>query len=82
MEEFGLVLDLEEEAKVDREMLEERQNIYNRHLAQDTNAIDEDYNRVEPNKPSGPDYMMPTEVYDEDKAMRDVDEIAKQTGHA
>lgn len=80
MEEFGLVLDLEEEAKADREMLEERQNIYNRHLVQDSSAIAENYDRVEATKPTGPEYMMPADVYDEDKAMRDVDEIAQQTG--
>lgn len=79
MEEFGLTLDLEEEARADHELLEQSRDAYDHRVAEvseavaDINVTGEYVNSI--NSP----YMMPSEVYDEDEAMRDLDECAKQT---
>lgn len=75
MEEFGLALDLEEEARADREMLEESRDIYHQHIAEAQHAIEESNETGEyiNNMSSSPNYMMPGEVYDEDEAMRDLE---------
>lgn len=82
MEEFGLALDLEEEARVDREMLEESRDAYDHHISEAADAIAEAKAAGEYVNAMSSPYMATGDVYDEDEAMRDLDECAKQTGRA
>lgn len=82
MEEFGLTLDLEEEARADREMLEESREAYEQGVMDADEAVREQIAQGEYINTVSAPFMMPNEVYDEDEAMRDLDELAKQTGRA
>lgn len=80
MEEFGLTLDLEEEARADRELLEESREAYEQHVADTEDAVDNANAVGEFIHNTSSSYMMSGDAYDEDEAMRDLDECAKQTG--
>lgn len=80
MEEFGLKLDLEEEARADQEMLKQSRDAYQHHAAQAEQAIEAVKNNGEYIKTMSNYNIMSSDVYDEDEAMRDLDECAKQTG--
>lgn len=80
MEEFGFTFDLDEDGVIDEEMLakgrEEYQNASRtaEENIKEQQVVSEYTNAVSP-------YMMPcNDVLDEDEAMRDLDECAKQTG--
>lgn len=78
MEEVGITVDREEDAKSNTELLEESREMYENGLVEAEERIREgEYisTMVSP-------FMMPSDVYDEDEAMRDLDECAKQTGRA
>lgn len=82
MEEVGLTVDLEEDARADQERLEESREGYEEGLAEAEEQIREHIAQGEYISTMASPFMMPSDVYDEDEAMRDLDECAKQTGRA
>lgn len=82
MEEVGLGVDLEEDARADQERLEESREGYENGLAEAEEQIKEHIAQGEYISTMASPFMMPSDVYDEDEAMRDLDECAKQTGRA
>lgn len=82
MEEFGVTLDLEEEARVDREMLEDSRHAYEQGMEDARTDLREANAQGEYIATMASPFMMPSDVFDEDEAMRDLDECAKQTGRA
>lgn len=79
MEEFGLTLDLEEETRVGQEELMESKEMYEGGLREAEEAVRDVREGTYVSTMAEP-FMMPSDVYDEDEAMRDLDETAKQTG--
>lgn len=82
MEEFGLTVDMEEEMQADLEMLEESREATEIGLAEAEQAVQENVEQSTYISTMASPFMMPSDVYDEDEAMRDLDECAKQTGRA
>lgn len=82
MQEVGLTFDLEEEERAAQERLEETREDYEEGLAECEDQIREQMAQGEYISTMASPFMMPSDVYDEDEAMRDVDECAKQTGRA
>lgn len=82
MQEVGLTFDLEEEHRAAQERLEETREDYEEGLAECEDQIREQMAQGEYISTMASPFMMPSDVYDEDEAMRDVDECAKQTGRA
>lgn len=77
MEEVGILVDVEEDARANREMLEESREAYEHGLAEAEESIRAQGEYI---STMASPFMMPSDVYDEDEAMRDLDECAKQTG--
>lgn len=82
MEEVGLTVEIEEDQRADQEMLEESREQYEQGLAAADEQIREHMAQGEYMTTMASPFMMPSDVYDEDEAMRDLDETAKQTGRA
>lgn len=82
MEEFGVTLDLEEEALAEQEMLEESRHAYEEGVDEAHDTIREQAEQGEYITTMSSPFMVLSDVYDEDEAMRDLDECAKQTGRA
>lgn len=82
MEEVGLTFELEEEHRDVQERLEVSREGYEEGLAEAEDQIREQMVQGEYMSTMASPFMMPSDVYDEDEAMRDVDEFAKQTGRA
>lgn len=82
MEECGLALDLEDEARAERSLLEQSRDAYEQVAAQADAAVHSQNEQTAYINTLSASFMAPSDVVDEDEAMRDVDECAKQTGRA
>ncbi|PXF40506.1 hypothetical protein BWQ96_09787 [Gracilariopsis chorda] len=82
MEECGLALDLEDEARAEREMLEQSREACEEGAAEADVALQEQSEQTAYINKLSASFMAPSDVLDEDEAMRDLDECAKQTGRA
>lgn len=82
MEEVGLTLDLDEEAHNNLQRLEDSRQAYEQGMVQAEQLMRERVSQGEYISTMASPFMMPSDVYDEDEAMRDLDECAKQTGRA
>jgi len=80
MEEVGLTLDLEEEARANLQRLEESREMYDAGVVEAEEIMRERAAQGEYISTMASPFMMPSDVYDEDEAMRDLDECARQTG--
>lgn len=81
MEEVGLTAHLEEEDRENRELYEESREVYEEELAEAEEQIRENIAQGEYMSTMASPFMMPSDVFDdEDSAMREVDEVAIQTG--
>lgn len=82
MEEFGLSLDLEEEARANNELLEESREAYEHSAMEADQSVREQMERNQyfSTITSAP-FINPNEFYSaEDEAMRDLDDCARKTG--
>lgn len=82
MEEVGLTAHLEEEDRENQELYEESREVYEEELAEAEEQIRENIAQGEYMSTMASPFMMPSDVFDEDSAMREVDEVAKQTGRS
>ncbi|CAN8072306.1 unnamed protein product [Agarophyton chilense] len=82
MEESGLALDLDEEARADRDALLRSREAYEQHAAEADCALREHEQHTAYISTLTAPFMAPSDVLDEDDAMRDFDECAKQSGRA
>lgn len=73
---------MEEEARADREMVEESHQAYEQGVTAAEQSIREQVAQGEYISTMPAPFMTPSDVYDEDESMRDLDECAKQTGRA
>lgn len=82
MEEFGLNIEMDDERRESEAALEASREAYHRSTAEADEALREtSMNHEYVNAMTSP-FMMPSDVFDEDEAMRDLDETAKLTGRA
>lgn len=87
MHDVGLQVDIDDDARANRQLLEESREMYEEGLAEAEQHIAEHVAQGEYMTTMASPFMMPSDVYDEaddhddeDRAMADLDEVAKQTG--
>lgn len=80
MEESGLTLDLDAETGADRDMLEQSREEYEERVADADEAVKDQAEQTAYIDNISAPHVVPRELFDEDEAMRDLDECAKQTG--